>query len=747
MGKYTSIGNLWNKVMRTALNKNFTDIDVDIQATKSEALANDAARKAEIDAMDARINNLIANNGNGTKDTELIDSRQSLDGTIHTTLRAHTDAIHTKVNVLEQSRVYVEYFKKEGAETDDTDRVQRAINAAPEYSEIVFDPHKTYSIKSVTCTKSLTINFQGASLLLNPYATQTPAFYFKGTVGASSLVSSDVNAKDRTLTVTGASTLFADEDFLIIGDNHVTPAWSGAATSYTGRYEINQISSISGDTITLTKPMEWAYTVADGFNVKKFTKLLKNPKIVNSGMINEVDPGAASTSSPANSGKGHLFQFQYCLGAELRDCYVDGYQMHVVNTNFCINTNIENISAVNPFRPSEGGHGYLVRDDNSVGTVVRKCYAVGARHVVDWSRSTDGVSIDNVSFDQSGVSFYTHGTGVKRCKSINDKVIGATSTEEGWSMGDPSFAADYDYEIHNCTYLGTGYAIGMKVGSDGLKVINPRILTRADYAIGVTRGAKNFTLIGGEIENYNTGVNRFNLLVDITTGSGTALEYPTNITVRGTKFKGNGIVRIDALGTVIFENNEFDVNITANGGLAGALRLCEVQAPSHMFIRGNVIKGAFDRGIYNSTAPSTEFVIDDNFIEGYRTTGIQVRSAGNLKLRRNSVNNNGSGNEIAFSGDVGASLTAGMVVKDNKPNKSRQEGTYTFDGNAGVTSYTIPHTLLGKPTRFNVISGNAVAGTAEIAYVTPWSTNLTISFKTAPPTGTGNVTVHWWAEI
>jgi hypothetical protein len=642
-------------------------------------------------------------------------------------------------------KIYVESYKRLGNESDDTARIQRAIDAAPEYAEIVFDPKVNYSWTSIISTKSLTINFNGANLTVNPYVTQTPAIWFKGSVGTSYPLTADVGDKGRTITVTGASTLFSKNDYVIVGDNHITSAWSGSAT-YTGRYEINMVASVSGDTITLLRPMEWLYTVADGAFVQKVTNMIKQPKIMNSGNIKEIDPGVASTSSPASPGKGHIFQFQYCLQPELKKCDVDGWQMHVVNTNFCILATIKNVHVRLPFRPTEGGHGYMLRDDNSLGTFAEKCLALGARHMVDWSRSYDGVSRDNISENQSGVSFYTHGTGVKRCMSINDQVLGANNAEEGWAMGDPTFNADYDYQIINPKYVGTSVAIVMRVGSKGMRVINPWILTRNVFAVTVNRGAKDFVMEGGQIENFNTSSGYYAVFVDITTGGSTPVEYPSNISIKGTKIKGNGIVKVEALGTITIEDLDMDVNITADSGLAGAIRVAADVAPENLFIRRNKIRGAFDRGIFGTLAPTGRYEIRDNFVQGYRTEGIRLRAASNLCEIDNTVVSNGTTAELSFAGDIVASIASGAIVRGNEPNTTSTSGNFVFSGDGTTTSFSIPHGLLALPKRFGVTSGNSVVGTANIRSVTPSATSLAVQFATAPASGTNNGTIRWWAE-
>jgi hypothetical protein len=627
-------------------------------------------------------------------------------------------------------KIYVESYKRLGNESDDTARIQRAIDTAPEYAEIVFDPKVNYSWTSIISTKSLTINFNGANLTVNPYVTQTPAIWFKGSVGTSYPLTADVGDKGRTITVTGASTLFNKNDYVVVGDNHITTAWSGSAT-YTGRYEINMVASVSGDTITLLRPMEWLYTVADGAFVQKVTNMIKQPKIMNSGNIKEIDPGVASTNSPASPGKGHIFQFQYCLQPELENCDVDGWQMHVVNTNFCILATIKNVHVRLPFRPTEGGHGYMLRDDNSLGTVVEKCLALGARHMVDWSRSYDGISRDNISENQSGVSFYTHGTGVKRCMSINDQVLGANSAEEGWVMGDPAFNADYDYQIINPKYIGTSVAIVMRVGSQGMKVINPWILTRSTFAVSVSRGAKGFTMEGGQIENFNPGAGYYAVFVDITTGGSTPVEYPRDITIRGTKFKGNSKVFIDALGKVELDGLKFDdsVNITADGGQGAAIRVGSVQAPTDLVIKNCDIRGSFDRGIFTSVAPTGQYDIKDNRIgSGYRTGGVQIRSATNIRYERNTIVDNGVATAESFSSanTLSGDKQIGALFNDNTP------GT---NDNGIFTTSTRPSGKTGKERGFDSTLGKPVwlktVGTKE-------SATLQI---TAGATSDGNVTV------
>lgn len=75
------------------------------------------------------------------------------------------------------------------------------------------------------------------------------------------------------------------------------------------------------------------------------------------------------------------------------------------------------------------------------------------------------------------------------------------------------------------------------------------------------------------------------------------------------------------------------------------------------------------------------------------------------------------------------------------------KATTTFSGNGLSISKIIPHGLYATPTSYSVVPSSIDAGLAEISYVTADSTNLTVYFKTAPKTGSNNVSLTWKAEV
>jgi hypothetical protein len=77
MGKYRSLGTLFNRVFRNDLNANFDDLDTDIKA------------------VDGRVSNIVAQTGNSN--TEIVDARLRKDGTSATTLGVHVRELETSL--------------------------------------------------------------------------------------------------------------------------------------------------------------------------------------------------------------------------------------------------------------------------------------------------------------------------------------------------------------------------------------------------------------------------------------------------------------------------------------------------------------------------------------------------------------------------------------------------------------------------------------------------------------------------
>ena len=75
------------------------------------------------------------------------------------------------------------------------------------------------------------------------------------------------------------------------------------------------------------------------------------------------------------------------------------------------------------------------------------------------------------------------------------------------------------------------------------------------------------------------------------------------------------------------------------------------------------------------------------------------------------------------------------------------KGTFTISGDGSATTVNIAHGLGVVPSFYQVQEASADAGTADISFVTADATNITVTFKTALPAGTNNITLVWRAEL
>jgi len=84
------------------------------------------------------------------------------------------------------------------------------------------------------------------------------------------------------------------------------------------------------------------------------------------------------------------------------------------------------------------------------------------------------------------------------------------------------------------------------------------------------------------------------------------------------------------------------------------------------------------------------------------------------------------------------------VIRTAYPSWSNK-GTATFSGDGTTTQFKIQHGLASTPTKILITPGSNDAKGAF--YATADATYIYINYDTAPPTGTNNVVLYWYAEV
>ena len=119
----------------------------------------------------------------------------------------------------------------------------------------------------------------------------------------------------------------------------------------------------------------------------------------------------------------------------------------------------------------------------------------------------------------------------------------------------------------------------------------------------------------------------------------------------------------------------------------------------------------------------------------YNADIVELNSADNNIIMYNSPHNKYS---IIV---VGANTT----VKYNRYYVTENSGTVTFNGDGSTTQFTIAHNLVSTPSKVQVTPMSADA--SGDYYVTVDSSNIYVNYKTAPPSGTDNIKLSWYAEV
>jgi hypothetical protein len=164
----------------------------------------------------------------------------------------------------------------------------------------------------------------------------------------------------------------------------------------------------------------------------------------------------------------------------------------------------------------------------------------------------------------------------------------------------------------------------------------------------------------------------------------------------------------------------------------------------HNSFIGNIFAGdsAANAGVYDDIYVEhgdRNIFLGNNFVGG-TYSGIRFYSA---SCQDNLVLGN------LFYGSYGGKpiVDAGTrtTIKHNKGFVTENTGTATFSGTGAQTVFTIAHGLAAAPTAVSLEAKTADASGAK--YWTADATNITVTFTTAPPSGTDNVVISWEAAV
>jgi len=368
------------------------------------------------------------------------------------------------------------------------------------------------------------------------------------------------------------------------------------------------------------------------------------------------------------------------------------------------------------------------------GAAMTRLVQLGTDANVSTSGQT-GASIEKLILDGNSLATTTLKLGARRNRVINSQIYGGTQTgvhvggQNGHVIGcvvEQSGVGDvvlvqgfWDNKVwqNQLRGVGTTGACVRIVGAQNTDVQLNHMWAGAD---GVSSAAEGLVVVATPASDPN-GITTHTVITDNTIESG---QCP-HVLIKSVS--GGAIIR-----GVLINSNRFYQQTPFNDLQAPVVRFAGQGNISNVAVNDNMMTGIDNTHRYLS-------ILDvDN-------TG-PLQSANRVTM----IGNSGTFVAALTTGSLPAGSTSlylrGNYIQNGSASVlSDKTGRATFSGTGAQTAFTIPHGLASAPSSQRVVAGSAAA--AGLFYVTADATNLTVTFTTAPATGTNNVVLNWQAEV
>lgn len=325
--------------------------------------------------------------------------------------------------------------------------------------------------------------------------------------------------------------------------------------------------------------------------------------------------------------------------------------------------------------------------------------------------------------------------------------------------------------VKDCTiWRGTGQAISLNSQNSWLS--NCRIgQQNQGHAINV--GAGDCKITDNDIRQSGNNSHQIyvsnsqNVLIE-----GNHMYKAGGLDSLSSSYQGNNIY-LNSTGTPTGSNCTANVTITGNefDATYGAHVFMNVAAGGEMHsinLTGNHI---FNNGLPDATFPVFQMTVaatgilhgvafdnivgcsNQNRVGAYTSlfsvansgTLAQWSAHGNHGINCNAIFIATAGSALPDAGHHGNSVLVTNTASGTTIAYGNNAGTLTASGTGAQTAFTFNHGLAGTPTQFTFSPTSAAASSDWIWSAT--STQITVTFGTAPVSGTNNVTATWTAKL
>ena len=335
-----------------------------------------------------------------------------------------------------------------------------------------------------------------------------------------------------------------------------------------------------------------------------------------------------------------------------------------------------------------------------------------------------------------------HDVIVRECEfsySGNSPEIAGTDVDSAYNCWFINCVA-HDIDDHGITLYGGVWKSGV-VGcisyrnATGISCLNDSATPNPEHDIVIAHnicyenGSYGIDIIGIENDNYN-------------------ILIANNITFKNNQNNGTLSSEINLIGSRLFCEGNIIHSTYGTSEVSGI----NVGGTGPHFIRNNAIfnigqGGTKGNGIFIQDTAG-DIVIENNYIgdtqENPTMHNCIIVWLGETVSGYLIIKNNYFGAQPTRKINI-AGTANNRIIKHNFGYITENSGTATFNGDGSTTQFSIAHGLVSTPSK--VLVTPMTADAAGDFYVTADADYIYINYKTAPPSGTDNVKVSWYAEV
>jgi len=633
--------------------------------------------------------------------------------------------------------------------TNDDAEIQAAIDALPSSGGKILLSAGTFAIgTSLSIERSdVIIEGQGQGTVLDVTALgawEAGVAVAGSITETSATLASDASSGDITVTVsTGQGSNFSAGDWVRIRSEAV---FNGGSQKYG---EIRRVASVSGDDITLTEPITFDYATADTATID----LLAMRTGLKFSSFKVLGEGSSTQCG---------LEFMQCADVVVtaittEDCdwvgvrFVDCVNTYVCESSiYCCNkaeygygveaSNASRDVVVTGNHFSDCRHAFANGGDNTYGiqhglvfsenNVQHNSQAIGA---VGAHNTVDGMVIANNTILFDGIGYF-YGQRIlvsgnynytTEYDGITVRKVSELSVVDNVIVAKGQYCIDFNSEnaqdasdivIQNNILLSDSYPIYARYGPDNLVISNNHI---ASTGMGEETG------VYLKFDYIPDGETASHIVID-----SNFIDAPISVAVvpdgLDTKTVTVNDVRI-CNNTCIGMSSYYGIYVWAiKGATLNRLQMCGNRLSGGGSVASLYLKGAVnDAGIHNNYVNNSGSG-DAIKVASYSPDGTGRYITNNHIIAGGIVDNVGS-----------------AIIRDNIGYVTENYGSETFSGNDSDVDFTFAHGLASAPTHVEISPT-----TDDAAGDWKWSadaTNITITYMTAPASGTDNVKFSWRA--